>query len=117
MKRKTWLSLLLAVALAGGALLGFSRLFSLRFEAGDIYPAYSSLRSDPLGCKVLHDSLREVPGLTVQRNFETSPKLRAPAACTVYYPGMATWEWSIEEIKKMEAQASDGARVVVTFLP
>ena len=32
-------------------------LFLLRFRAGDIYPPYSSLRSDPLGTKALVKAL------------------------------------------------------------
>ena len=32
---------------------GLVRLFELRFEVGDVYPAYSSLRSDPLGAMAL----------------------------------------------------------------
>ena len=40
-------------------------LFQLRFEQGDIYPAYSSLRADPLGTKVFYESLETLPGLSV----------------------------------------------------
>ena len=33
------------------------QLFALRFEAGDIFPAGSSLRSDPLGSMALYQAL------------------------------------------------------------
>ncbi len=41
--------------------------FALRFERGDIYPPYSSFRSDPVGCKVLFDSLKLLPNIRVKR--------------------------------------------------
>ena len=50
LKKSRTLVLLLPVLLV---LFGFGvlRLFRLRFETGDVYPPYSSLRSDPLGAK------------------------------------------------------------------
>ena len=32
---------------------GLAKLFGLRFEQGDIYPRYSTLRADPYGTKGL----------------------------------------------------------------
>ena len=40
---------LLAAAFGGGVLY----LFNLQFTSGDVYPVYSTLRSDPAGAKVL----------------------------------------------------------------
>src|SRR5580704_13325634 len=37
---------------------------------GEVYPAYSSLRTDPLGAKALFDSLSEQPGLDVARLYK-----------------------------------------------
>ena len=45
---KRFAVVLLLLILAGFGY-GLNRLFSLRFESGDIYPAYSSFRTDPLG--------------------------------------------------------------------
>jgi hypothetical protein len=39
-------------------------LFELRFERGDVYPAYSSLRADPLGAMAFYESLEKIPGLS-----------------------------------------------------
>ena len=47
--------------LAAGFVYGVIHLFALRFEAGDVYPEYSSLRADPLGLKGFYDALDELP--------------------------------------------------------
>ena len=47
---------------------GGVRLFQLRFETGDVYPEYSSLRSDPLGARVFYQSLEQVGNMEVSRN-------------------------------------------------
>lgn len=62
--------LLLAAAFA----FGLVRLFELRFDQGDIYPPYSTLRSDPLGASVLYESLERVPGVTAQRYYDATFK-------------------------------------------
>ncbi|PIE01194.1 MAG: hypothetical protein CSA81_12615 [Acidobacteria bacterium] len=54
----------------------FSALFlvwilNLRFEAGDVYPAYSSFRVDPQGCKALYESLERIPCVQVERNSKS----------------------------------------------
>ena len=68
---------------------GLLRLLLLRFEAGDIYPPYSSLRADPLGTKVLYQSLAELSGASVRRNFLPlgRRKLRAAKGATLLYLG------------------------------
>ncbi len=58
-----------AVALAVMLVIGVGRLFMIRFQSGDIFPPYSSLRSDPLGTRVLYESLAACDGLTVERNY------------------------------------------------
>ncbi len=50
---------------------GVAFIFMARITTGDVYPPYSSLRSDPLGTRILHDSLRELNGIRVLRNMDT----------------------------------------------
>lgn len=45
------------------------RLFGIQFSAGDVYPEYSSLRSDPNGTKLLFDALSGIRGVRVERNY------------------------------------------------
>ncbi len=71
MSRRTRLfGILVTVVPALLAVAGLLRLFTLRFEHGDLYPAGSSLRADPMGTRILHDSLAEVSPLRVGRLFK-----------------------------------------------
>jgi hypothetical protein len=47
----------------------FVAVLERRFSAGDIYPHYSTLRSDPLGAQALYESLDALPGLELSRNL------------------------------------------------
>ena len=64
------LGLILAAVVAG-----FAALYRLRVGQGDIFPAYSSLRADPLGTRVLRDSLAELSGLRVTQRFQPLAQL------------------------------------------
>ena len=55
--------------IVSGFVLGVLKLFLLRFEAGDVYPAYSSLRSDPLGSRAFYASLENINDAVVERNY------------------------------------------------
>jgi len=62
-------SVLLLAFLAAVFALGVLYLFSRRFSGGDAYPAYSTLRSDPAGAKLIFESLSRLPGVTVARSY------------------------------------------------
>ncbi len=55
----------LAAVFAGGVLY----LFNQGFAIGDAYPAYSTLRSDPAGAKLIFESLSRIPAVTVARSY------------------------------------------------
>ena len=42
---------------------------------GDVFPAYSSLRADPLGAKALYQALELLPGVSAQRHYRDVSKL------------------------------------------
>lgn len=69
-RRTRLLGILVTVLPVVLAVAGLLRLFTLRFEQGDLYPAGSSLRADPMGTRILHDSLAEVSPLRVGRLFK-----------------------------------------------
>ena len=50
--------------------LAFVEIFNARVQSGDIYPVYSSLRSDAGGTKAYYDSINHLEGLSVARGFE-----------------------------------------------
>src|ERR1700724_1232596 len=66
MKSKTFF---LPVLLVGGFTATVLYLFGVEFASGDVYPEYSSLRTDAQGAKLLLESLARMPGLSVERSF------------------------------------------------
>ncbi len=58
-----------ALARAAGFVWGVLYLFGVQFAAGEVYPEYSSLRSDPAGAKLLFDALSRLPGVAAARNY------------------------------------------------
>ena len=110
--------LLFALLLFGAFGYGLTQLFLLRFQTGEVYPPYCSLRIDPLGTKAFHDALREMPHLELQRNFRAIVKLQPATAVTLLYAGTPqhAW-WGDDELRHVEQLAVTGSRVVITFLP
>ena len=111
---------ILLVLLAAGFLAGAVNLFLLRFEAGDVYPVYSSLRADPLGTKILYEGLEGIEGMTVSRNYRALPKLGDNGPKAVLFPGTASrsLEYVDEgEAKALEALATEGGRLVILLYP
>jgi hypothetical protein len=66
---------------------GLAKLLSLRFESGDVYPAYSSLRSDPLGARALFDSLTELHPSNIRRNYLPLSRTKFEGPTTFLYLG------------------------------
>src|SRR6266571_4015009 len=62
-------SMLLGLLLAGAFTCGIFYLFDVHFSGGDVYPEYSTLRTDPRGAKLLFESLAGLPGLTLVRCY------------------------------------------------
>src|SRR5678816_55438 len=93
----------IVTVLAGAFIYGIVHLFFLRFESGDVYPEYSSLRADPLGAKGLYDALREFPGLEVRRNFRPIARLRGNEPVTLIYTGVSEHAFfEGDELRRME---------------
>jgi Domain of unknown function (DUF4350) len=101
---------LLAAIFAGGALY----LFNRRFEGGGAYPAYSTLRADRGGAKVIFESLGRLPGMTVARSYQ--PLERLPDRdSTVLLLGVAPYTFAMQpdsELQALEEFARRGNRLV-----
>ncbi len=107
-------ALLLAVALV----LGITRLFVLRFEHGDVYPPYSTLRSDPVGARVLYESIDELPDREVLRNFRPLIRLHPTEPVTLIYLGLDRQSrWGEDEFAEFQHLVANGARAVLAFAP
>ena len=100
------------------AVLGFGwglwQLFAIRFEAGDVYPAYSSLRADPLGTKALHDSLGSLPGRRVDRLYRPLSRLEDSRDTTVFWLGDSHTTLPDPDWRNF---VRGGGRLVVAWVP
>lgn len=99
---------------------GITQLVALRFEVGDVYPEYSSLRSDPLGTMALYESLNSVPGMNADRDFSTLNTL--PNASDTTYMHLATtvdtWQSIPDDLfREIERFVREGGRLVMTMRP
>ena len=115
------------VVFAGGVL----QLWTLRFDSGDIYRPYSSLRTDPLSVRALYESLEQLPEVSVRRNFKPLRRLTRSDADTLFYLGVdsetippvsQTPTSGPAARRKTQAGAihdfaSNGGRVVISFAP
>ena len=109
---------LLALLLASALVYGVAQLFTLRLERGDVYPPYSTLRSDPLGAKAIYEALDELPGCDVRRSFRPLIRLHPASPVTLIYAGIKRQsEWGEEEFRELQSLVASGTRVVFAFTP
>jgi hypothetical protein len=95
-------------------------LFLLRFEAGDVYPAYSSLRSDPLGSRAFYSSLENVDRARVSRNYLPLQDFEFEQQTAFFYIGIEAFDsqaMPVEWFKIFERLTDKGGRLVLSFLP
>jgi hypothetical protein len=111
--------MIFAVVVAG-FVLGVFKLFLLRFEAGDVYPAYSSLRSDPLGSRAFYSSLENINGARVSRNYHRLQQIEFNKNTTFFVIGSSVFDAgsvSAEWFDMFERLTDAGGRLVFSFLP
>src|SRR2546426_9397742 len=109
----------LALLLAAFAF-GVLQLFKLRFESGDVYPEYSSLRTDPLGTRAFYESLELMPGVSTRRDLSTANRL--PDGKDTAYLHLAARVTDWEELpadlfKEIDGFLARGGRLVISFFP
>lgn len=107
------LGLVIAVLVGGLAL-----LFQRRVATGDVFPAYSSLRADPLGTRALHDSLAQLRDLQVERHFKLLADLEPMPPRTIVLAGVSSRWWtrvSQEEADALDAAVRQGSRLVIAL--
>jgi len=115
---KPWVRAFLAVGLVVAFIAGLARIFVLRYEVGDIYPPYSSLRADPLGTKALAAALGELSKIEVRRNFKFLPKMHTDGPVTLVYAGVTHHAfWTEDELTAFNELILNGSRAVFTFYP
>ncbi len=118
MLRRQLITALLATLLLVALGVGIVRLFSLRLQQGDVYPAYSTLRADPLGAKAYLEALDALPGTEVRRNFRPLPRLKPAESVTLIYAGAPrVAQWGQDELHVFETLVASGSRAVFAFQP
>lgn len=97
---------------------GLEQVLIAPLQTGEVYPPYSTLRSDPVGAKALYESLGELPGVDVERWYKSRSTLDAGTAMFVL--GVDPLGWSEIEQKTLteyEDLLSKGGRLVIGFIP
>ena len=107
--RNITLAALLSTVSVAGALY----LLGVQFSDGGAYPEYSSLRADPLGAKVLFDTLALVPGTKLTRNYRPLEYL-ATSDATVILLNVKPDAWTAEFVTEVQKIAARGNRVLAT---
>src|SRR5262249_48945710 len=93
---------------------------SLRFESGDVYPPYSTLRSDPLGAMALYESLGHLRNISVERDFSTEDRLPEGRDITYLHLGGDPKRWRAlpdDLFREIDQFVGRGGRLVVTLEP
>ena len=101
-------------------IVGVIYLLLLRFGHGDVYPAYSSLRRDPLGSRAFHDSLARLPYRDVHRNYLPFERMPIIKGAAVFYLGARPLYGDLihkDVLKKFERITDSGGRLVLAFYP
>lgn len=117
---KRYFPLLLLLGCAAVFTFGLVRLFQLRFEVGDVYPAYSSLRSDPLGTMAFYESLGELPGISTRRDLSTQNRLPEEPHTVYLQLAASGYDWDrvpADLSHELDAFLARGNRLVITFFP
>lgn len=112
-------NLLVISASLVGLIAVLHQLFSLRFAAGDVYPAYSSLRADPLGTRALYESLAQLPRFRTERVLGRLREAPGPgkALLILGLKSTALDEMDRNDAQELERFATLGGRVVLALAP
>ena len=112
MKKYRGLLFLITLILSGA--FGTAHLFQLRFEQGDIYPPYSTLRYDPQGASIAYDTCATLEELSVSRNYLELPENVTWKKCSFITLGVDPDILALDEnIDILSTIAREGGRVCV----
>jgi hypothetical protein len=118
-RRRIGLVVILVIVSAGFCW-GVAALMTLRFERGDIYPVYSTYRTDPRGCKALLEGLGLSGAVRATRNTEPLSSLKDSPESALFIIGLEESQFSHmaeATARGMEATALKGGRLVISFAP
>jgi hypothetical protein len=119
MLRRSYLGTLALCVLIVVFAIGLFQIFRIRLVAGDLYPEWSSLRSDPDGTRVLFDSLAATGRVVAARKYKTlaqSPERSATILFLGYSPNSLV-SAPTGELDGFEQSARSGNRLVFAMNP
>ena len=93
-----------------------SHLFVQRFQRGDLFPAYSSLRSDPLGVKVLAEGLAAT-GREVKRNYTPLANLELSTNTTLVQVGLKARFLGKQKQDRLLSFVEQGGQLLMAYGP
>lgn len=110
-------SVVLMLLILFGGMLQFTRW---RFDQGDVYQPYSSLRSDPLGTRIFFESLERLPDFEVTRNTMTLELFEPDSDTVLLLLGVdatALDGMPQKSVERLRRVATDGGRLVLALQP
>jgi hypothetical protein len=113
-------AVILLVVLAALFFGGITHLFHLQFAGGEVYPADSTLRSDPAGAQLIFESLRRISGATVVRNYRPPLHSLRDRDSTILILGIEPRPLAMgpaEDLREFEDLAARGNRLVLAMRP
>ena len=120
MKGNSKIITILLFLILGLFIYGMITLLKTRFEKGDVYPVYSSLRTDPLGTKVLYESLNTLKGISTTRNYRAFSRLDDYQQATIFYFGAHSnllHYMEKSDVESLEDMIAKGSRFVILLYP
>ncbi len=95
-------------------------LLFVAFEIGDVYPPFSSHRSELDGTEVLYESLERFPELRVARHYGPAGNASVSSDTTIIVPGFSAFDWYFgdeDELRELLRLADRGARLIIALQP
>ncbi|MBI2685154.1 MAG: hypothetical protein HYX27_02480 [Acidobacteria bacterium] len=81
---------------------------------GDVYPEWSTMRSDPMGVKVLFLALQRMGGAVVERNYEPWQEMRSRRAEYVF---MGVSPLMMQDVKALEKLVAEDGLALLALRP
>ena len=98
--------------------MGLEQVAVAPLETGEVYPPYSSLRTDPVGAKALYESLAGLDNLQVSRLYKPRTPLAPQTALLVLGLNPVAWDDITQKaLTEYENLVAKGGRLVLGFLP
>jgi len=87
-------------------------MVNLRLDRGEGFPPYSSSRADPLGTRVLYETLERLPGVPAARNYRSLDRFKAPEDSVLFVIHLDN---TFQTTRELHEIAGAGTHVIVAL--